>query len=239
MGRRLGGGAQIKGRRTIGIGKGIEMGFGRAVRGRGDGAVAVSGGHAAEQEEGAAPAGIAPGVGHHGAIPLLEDLGMAARAERGIIDGGPFVFIGRRVGLSLSDIVGGGFRDAIGELAMAGMPRRSPEYHNHNAIYQRTQPVIHAHATPLSLACHAWECLPLPCVDNISASPDRDAIVQDLARRHTERVSFEQGPMTSVRVELWGSHHHNGRYWAGLLHRYLLAVEFFLPMMYPFTYNYI
>src|SRR5262249_39710991 len=56
-------------------------------------------------QEGTAPAGIAPGVGHHGAIPLLEDLGVAAGTEAGIIDGSPFFFIRGRIGLSLGHIV--------------------------------------------------------------------------------------------------------------------------------------
>ena len=107
LGRRLGCCSQIKCRGTVRIGKRIEVRLGRTVRGCGDGAVAVGGGHTAEQEEGAPPAGIAPGVGHRGAIPLLEDLGVAAGTEAGLIDGGPFVFIGRRVGLGLGDIAEG------------------------------------------------------------------------------------------------------------------------------------
>ena len=134
VGGRLGRGPEIKRRGTVRIGKRIEVRLGRAVRGRGDGAVAVGGGHAAEQEEGAAPAGIAPGVGHHGAIPLLEDLGVAPGAERGIIDRSPFLFIGRRVDLGLGDIVRGGLRDAVGQLAMTGVPRRPPEPHKNHAI---------------------------------------------------------------------------------------------------------
>jgi hypothetical protein len=71
------------------------------------------------------------------------------------------------------------------------------------------------------------------CVAKTRASPCRDTIEKDLARRHTKRVSFGQGPMTSVRVELWGSRTLNCRYWAGLLHCHLLAVEFFLPLRTP------
>jgi len=33
--------------------------------------------------------------------------------------------------------------------------------------------------------------------------------------RHIERVSCEQGSMTSVQVEHWGNHRRNDRYWAG------------------------
>ncbi len=234
IGRRLGRGPQVEGRGTVRIGKRIEVRLGRAVRGRGDRAVAVGGGHAAEQEEGAPPAGVTPGIGHHGPIPLLEDLRVAPSAEHRIIDGGPFVFIGWRVGLGLGDIVRCGFRDAIGQLAMAGVPRRSPEHHKSDGRDQRSHPAIHAHATPLSLS--------VPCLSNVDfsvrrqkkASPCRDAIVKALARRHTKRVSFGQGPMTSVRVERWGSRNRNYRYWAGLLRRYLLRrLSFFCPRCTP------
>jgi hypothetical protein len=47
--------------------------------------------------------------------------------------------------------VGGGFRDAVGQLAMAGIPRRAPEPHQHQAIDQSPHRAIPAHATPPSV----------------------------------------------------------------------------------------
>src|SRR5437899_2948375 len=68
-------------------------------------------------------------------------------------------------------------------------------------------------------------------------SPCRDATAQDLAHRHTKRVFFRQGPMTSVRVELWGSRNRNYRYWAGLLHRHFLCLRTYVgPLMAYFSY---
>src|SRR6267378_3836382 len=75
----------------------------------------------------------------------------------------------------------------------------------------------------VSSCVQCLEILTFQCVDNKRASPFRDAIAKDLVSRHTKRVSFGQGPMTSVRVELWGSRTLNCRYWAGLLHRPLLS----------------
>src|SRR5215510_11200854 len=47
------------------------------------------------------------------------------------------------------------------------------------------------------------------------ASPCRDTIAQDHTQRHTQRVSFEQGPITSVRVELEQNRNLTCRCWTG------------------------
>jgi hypothetical protein len=70
-------------------------------------------------------------------MPLLEDLGVAASAEPRMSDRDPFVFIGERRGLGLGASGGGGFREAVGQRAMAGVARRSPEPPKNDGIYQR------------------------------------------------------------------------------------------------------
>src|SRR5215467_3635859 len=47
------------------------------------------------------------------------------------------------------------------------------------------------------------------------ASPCRDTITQDHTQRHTQRVSVEQGPITSVRVELEQNRNLTCRGWTG------------------------
>ena len=59
-----------------------------------------------------------------------------------MIERGPFDFIGGRIGLGLGDIVGGGFRDAVGQLNMAGVLRPSPEHHKNDGRDQRPHAAI-------------------------------------------------------------------------------------------------
>src|SRR5713101_4801205 len=65
---------------------------------------------------------------------------------------------------------------------------------------------------PAALHCCFW--------DNQSRTQSKERLLaetpsQKPCSRHTERVPFGQGPMTSVRVELWGSRTRNGRCRAG------------------------
>ena len=127
-----------------------------------------------------------------------------------------------RVGLGLGDIVQCGFRDAVGQLAMAGGPRRSRST-------TRTMPYTTDLIRRYMLMLHLSPCVPglamltFPCVGKKRASPCRDAIAQVLAQRHTKQVSFGQGSMMSVRIELWGSRNRHCRSWP------VYGIVIFLP----------
>ena len=91
---------------SFGAGEGVELTQRRAavetrssvsgitirVQRGGDVLTAVGGGEAGHQQEGTAPARIAPGIGHHRAVPLVIKAGVATGAATDIVNAGPQIF---------------------------------------------------------------------------------------------------------------------------------------------------
>src|SRR6267143_1327688 len=69
----------------------------------------------------------------------------------------------------------------------------------------------------VSSCVQCLEILTFQCVDNKRASPFRDAIAKDLVSRHTKRVSFGQGPITTIESAASPKLNPHRRHRAGLL----------------------
>src|SRR5262245_22561978 len=99
------------------------LGFLRSVRWLRRITFTVRRGRTRQQQEGGPPGRVAPGVGHHGAIPLVEDLLMTGLALAGAVFGLPVLMPWRRKGLRLCNHVGRSLGEPVGDIVQALLRR--------------------------------------------------------------------------------------------------------------------